>query len=122
VPYGTIDRTDTQSKTFGGSCRRPMTTRYSANGNHFVVGGSIDNGNSAFNANSTLGFISPDLVVGINPAIPGNGSIIHTAGNVGYTPVGINTKNTYYGLYFTDTFDITERLAATAVGATMSPR
>ncbi len=79
VPYGTIDRTDTQSKTFGGSLQATNDDKIFGHGNHFVVGGSIDNGNSAFNANSTLGFISPDLSVGINPAIPGNGSIIHTA-------------------------------------------
>ncbi|MEA2881965.1 MAG: iron complex outerrane recepter protein, partial [Bradyrhizobium sp.] len=114
VPYGTIDRTDTQSKTFGGSLQATSDDKVFGHGNHFVVGGSIDNGNSAFNANSTLGFISPDLGIGINPAVPGNGSIIHTLGNVGYTPVGINTRNTYYGIYTTDTFDITERLAATA--------
>jgi iron complex outermembrane receptor protein len=116
VPYGTIDRTDTQSKTFGGSLQATNDDKIFGHGNHFVVGGSIDNGNSAFNANSTLGFISPDLNIGVNPAIPGNGSVIHTLGNVGYTPVGINTKNTYYGLYFTDTFDITDKLAATAGG------
>lgn len=114
VPYGTIDRTNTQSNTFGGSLQATNDDKINGHGNHFVVGGSIDRGSTDFNANSTLGYIYPDLVVGINPAIPGNGSIIHTLGNVGYTPVGIHSTNTYYGLFASDTFDITERLAATA--------
>jgi iron complex outermembrane receptor protein len=116
VPYGTIDRTRTDSSTFGGSLQATNDDRIFGHGNHFVVGGSIDRGASNFAATSTLGYIYPDLSVGINPAIPGNGSIIHTLGNVGYTPVTIDTRNTYYGLYVTDTFDLTENLAATAGG------
>lgn len=114
VPYGTIDRTNTSSNTFGGSLQATNDDRILGFGNHFVIGGSIDRGSTAFNANSTLGYIYPDLSVGYNPSIPGNGSIIHTVGNLGYTPVGIDTRNTYYGLYLSDTFDITDKLSATA--------
>jgi iron complex outermembrane receptor protein len=114
VPYGSIDRTKTSSDTFGGSLQATNDDRLFGHGNHFVVGGSIDRGKTAFDATSTLGYIYPDLTVGFNPAIPGNGSVIHTLGNVGYTPVSINTRNTYYGIYATDTFDITDALAATA--------
>ncbi|MBB5045710.1 iron complex outermembrane receptor protein [Rhodopseudomonas rhenobacensis] len=113
VPYGSIDRTSTDSDTFGGSLQATNEQRLFDHGNRFVVGGSIDRGSTAFGANSTLGYIYPDLSVGLNPAIPGNGQIIHTLGNLGYTPVGIDTKNTYYGLFTTDTFDITEKLAVT---------
>lgn len=114
VPYGTIDRTNTSSNTFGGSLQATNDDRIFGFGNHFVIGGSIDRGSTAFNANSTLGYIYPDLSVGYNPSIPGNGSVIHTVGNLGYTPVGIDTRNTYYGLYLSDTFDITDKLSATA--------
>jgi iron complex outermembrane recepter protein len=114
VPYGTIDRTNTSSNTFGGSLQATNDDKIFGFGNHFVIGGSIDRGSTAFNANSTLGYIYPDLSVGYNPSIPGNGSIIHTVGNLGYTPVGIDTRNTYYGLYLSDTFDITDKLSATA--------
>jgi iron complex outermembrane receptor protein len=116
VPYGTIDRTSTNSNTFGGSLQATNDDRIFGHGNHFVVGGSIDRGSTNFGATSTLGYIYPDLSVGINSAIPGNGSVIHTLGNVGYTPVTIDTRNTYYGLYVTDTFDITDKLSATAGG------
>ena len=114
VPYGTIDRTNTRSDTFGGSLQATNDAKVFGRDNHFVVGGSIDRGRTAFDAASTLGFINPDLTIGINPAIPGNGALIHTLGNIGYAPVGIDTRNTYYGLYATDTLDITSRLSVTA--------
>jgi iron complex outermembrane receptor protein len=42
--------------------------------------------------------------------------MIHTAGNIGYSPVELAAGNSYYGLYATDTFDVTSSLSAT-VGA-----
>lgn len=114
VPYGSVDRTGTDSNTIGGSLQATNDDKLLGHGNHFVVGGSIDRGATAFAATSTLGYIFPDLFIGTNPAIPGNGSVIHTLGNVGYTPISIDTRNTYYGLYVADTFDITDRLAASA--------
>lgn len=114
VPYGTIDRTMTSSNTFGGSLQVASDAKLFDHDNHFVLGGSIDRGNTSFGANSTLGYIFPDLSVGNNPAMPGSGSIIHTLGDVGYSSVGLDARNTYYGVYTTDTFSITERLAATA--------
>src|SRR5262249_24689950 len=81
--------------------------------NHFVFGGSIDHGETKFSSNSELGFIFPDLFVGTNPAIPGMGAIIHTLGNVGYVPVGLDAQNTYYGVYFSDTFDVTPAFSVT---------
>lgn len=116
VPYGSIDQTSTRSDTFGGSLQATNDDKIWGHGNHFAVGGSIDRGNTNFAATSTLGYIYPDLNVGFNPSIPGNGSVIHTLGNVGYTPVTIDTRNTYYGLYATDTFDVTDRLAITGGG------
>lgn len=114
VPYGTIDRTNTQADTVGGSLQATNDAQLFGHVNHFVAGGSIDHSRSTFNANSTLGYIFPDLNVGNNAAIPGNGQIVHTLGNIGFSPVDLNAKNTYYGLYAVDTFDITSQLSATA--------
>lgn len=114
TPYGTIDRTATQATTVGGSLQTTNTGRLFDHGNHLVVGGSIDRSAVGFVADSTLGFVNPDLTVTLNPAIPGNGAIIHTLGGIGYAPLSIGTQNTYYGLYALDTFDIAEGLAATA--------
>ena len=71
---------------------------------------------AGFSSSSTLGFINPDLSVTMNPAIPGNGAIIHTLGNIGPIPVNLDAQNTYYGLYAIDTFDLTSQLSLTLGG------
>jgi iron complex outermembrane receptor protein len=65
---------------------------------------------------SELGYIFPDLFVGPNSAVPGTGQIIHTGGNIGFAPVSLAAWNTYYGAYFSETFDLTTRLSLTAGG------
>jgi iron complex outermembrane recepter protein len=114
TPYGTLDRTQTEATTIGGSLQATSNAKLLDHGNQFTVGASIDQSAIDFSANSTLAFIFPNLLVAPNPAIPGNGLVIHTPGNLGYSAVGLDARNTYYGLYVTDTFDLTERLAATA--------
>src|SRR5262249_33189960 len=42
--------------------------------------------------------------------------IIHTAGNIGFSPVSLGAWQTYYGAYFNETFDLTNRLSVTAGG------
>src|SRR5262249_57281993 len=63
-----------------------------------------------------VGFIYPDLFVGPNAAVPGTGEIIHTAGNLGFSPVSLAAWQTYYGAYFNEIFDLTNRLSLTAGG------
>jgi iron complex outermembrane receptor protein len=75
--------------------------------NNFVIGASVDRSKIGFRANSELGFIYPDLFVGPNVAVPGTGQIIHTAGNLGFSPVSLGAWQTYYGAYFNETFDLT---------------
>lgn len=114
TPWGTIDRTANHATTLGASLQAASTKRLFDHGNNFLVGGSIDYSRGNFNADSTLGIINPDLTVAADPTIPGTGSIIHTLGGFGYGPVDTNTRNAYYGVYALDTFDIDERLSATA--------
>src|SRR5262249_52270716 len=84
--------------------------------NFFTIGASVDRSKIGFQANSELGVISPDLFVGPTPAIPGTGQIIHTAANIGFAPVSLAAWQTYYGAYFNETFDLTNRLSLTAGG------
>jgi iron complex outermembrane recepter protein len=113
TPYGTIDRTNTDTTTVGASLQAASNEKVFGHDNQFIVGGSIDHSQIGFNAASTLGYIYPNLFVGTNSTVPGTGQVIHTAGNLGYSPVGLDAQNTYYGLYTTDTLDLTPRLAAT---------
>jgi iron complex outermembrane receptor protein len=114
VPYGTIDRTSTDATTIGASAEASSNAKLFGHGNSFSFGGSVDHSRVGFGANSELGFIFPDLSVGPNSAIPGTGSIIHTAGNIGYSPVSLNARSSYYGLYTMDVFDITSTLSLNA--------
>jgi iron complex outermembrane receptor protein len=114
TPYGTVDRTNTDATTVGASLQGNSSEKLFGHDNQFTIGGSIDHSRISFGAKSELGYIYPNLFVGQNPAIPGTGQVIHTLGNLGYSPVDFDARNTYYGLYVTDTFDITPRLSATA--------
>jgi iron complex outermembrane receptor protein len=114
VPYGTIDRTSTDATTIGASVEASSSAKLFGHGNNFSIGGSIDHSRTGFGASSELGFINPDLSVGPNSLIPGTGSIIHTADNIGYSPVSLKARSSYYGLYTTDVFDITKNLSLNA--------
>ena len=116
IPYGTVDRTSTEARVFGGTLQFTNDAKLFGHGNSFIAGASIDHGRVRFDANSELGYIYPDLSVGPNAAVAGTGSAIRTAGNIGYAPVVLNARNTYYGLYARNTFDITRQLSVTAGG------
>jgi iron complex outermembrane receptor protein len=114
TPYGTLDRTADKNGTIGASLQLTGTAPLLGHGNHFIAGASVDASTGEFTASSELGTLNSALVVGIDPTIPGAGSTIHTLGGIGYAPIDANTSNNYYGLYALDTFDVTDRLAATA--------
>ena len=114
VPYGTLDRTNTDSVTVGASLQATSDARLFDHGNRFTIGASLDHSWTNFTSSSTLGIINPDLSITTYGAIPGLGQVIHTLGNLGFVPVDLDAQNTYYGLYLTDTFDITSQLSVTA--------
>jgi iron complex outermembrane receptor protein len=113
TPYGTVDRTNTDAKTLGGSLQATSDAALAGHQNHFVAGASVDHSRVNFSAGSKLGYIYPSLFVGDNDVLPGSGQIIHTLGNIGLAPVQIRSTTTYYGVYATDTVDLTPQLAAT---------
>jgi iron complex outermembrane recepter protein len=116
VPYGTVDRTFTRARTYGGAAQVINDDKIFGHGNYFNMGASIDQSRIGFSGNSELGYIYPDLSVGENSALPGSGSIIHTLGLIGYAPVTLGAQSTYYGAFLSDTFDITNAISVTAGG------
>jgi iron complex outermembrane receptor protein len=114
TPYGTVDRTSTNATTVGASLQATNDAQLFGHGNYFSVGSSIDHSRVAFGASSELGYIYPDLSISSNTGVAGTGSVIHTLANIGYSPVSLNARSTYYGFYATDVFDITPRLSANA--------
>lgn len=117
IPYGTLDRTNTHTTTGGGSAQAVRTATLFGRANLFTAGVSYDESHVRFDADSTLGLIFPDLSVQTTPtAVPGAGQVIHTAGAIAYSPVSIHSTTEAWGLYATDTFDLTDRLFLTLSG------
>ncbi len=106
---GQIDRNTVKTDSYGGSLQATSTTQLFGHDNHFVVGASVDHGNTNFQATSELGTLDNNLFV------TGLGVYIDQP-NAGLAPVNLNAKNTYLGVYATNTFDITSQLALTAGG------
>jgi iron complex outermembrane receptor protein len=116
TPWGTVDRTYTNAMTTGAVLQALNDDKVFGHDNNFIIGASVDRSKIGFQANSELGYIFPDLFTGPNAAVPGTGQIIHTAGNLGFSPVSSAAWQTYYGAYFNETFDLTNRLSLTAGG------
>jgi iron complex outermembrane recepter protein len=106
---GEIDRNSTSSNSFGGSLQGTSTSQLFGHDNHFVVGTSVDHGRSQFRTSSELGTIDQNFFV------TGTGVFIDQP-DAGLTPANLTTKNTYVGVYATNTFDITSQLSLTAGG------
>src|SRR6516162_8420624 len=116
TPWGTFDRTFTKALTTGASLQALNDDKVFDHDNYFVIGASVDRSKIGFQGNTELDFIYPDLFVGPNAAVPGTGQIIHTAADIGFSPVSLAAWQTYYGAYFNETFDLTNRLSLTAGG------
>lgn len=104
---GEIDRTQSNAASYGGSVQATSTTKVLDHPNNIVVGMSVDRGHVQFNGGSELGTIDQNLFV------TGTGFIINQPD---LAPVSLVSNTTYTGLYATDTFEITPRLALTAGG------
>lgn len=108
---GEIDRTFTNTNSFGGSAQVASSADLFGHGNNFVFGLSIDRGLVQFSTSSELGTINANTF----PTVIGAGLFIdQPSGDV--APVGLGAQTLYTGVYATDTFDVTKRLAITAGG------
>jgi iron complex outermembrane recepter protein len=105
--FGQVDRTFSAAAGYGGSVQATSTSKVLDRPNNIVVGMSIDRGHMQFNAASELGTIDQNLFVN------GTGFIIN---QTNLAPVSLLSDTTYTGLFATDTFEITPRLALTAGG------
>nr|MEA2798770.1 iron complex outerrane recepter protein [Phenylobacterium sp.] len=116
IAYGSLDRTRTRSTTVGFSLQAVRSAPLAGRTNIFAAGLSLDQSRVRFGADSTLGLIEPELSVQTTGSIPGLGQIVSTAGGIAYNPVDIRATNDAYGLYATDTLDLTDRLFLTLSG------
>jgi len=112
VPIGENDREWIRSVGVGGSLQATSTASILNRENSLSVGATIDRATTDFQSSAELGVFNGALQLlgsGLFVATPENTSI--TA-----TPVSLGATNSYYGVYVTDTFNVTADLAVTASG------
>ncbi|MGC2414268.1 MAG: TonB-dependent receptor [Stellaceae bacterium] len=112
IPIGQTDFETIHAIGVGGALQTTYTGKLLAHDNNFVFGGSIDHSTVDFQSSAGLGVINSLLQV-----VPA-GFFVDTPENTGFiaTPVGLSASNNYYGIFLTDTFDVTPALAVTASG------
>jgi outer membrane receptor protein involved in Fe transport len=108
-PYAQLNRTSTNTDGYGATLQANFRGDILGRPNRFIIGGSFDGGRTRFKATSEVGALTLDRGFdepGIVIAQP-DGSI---------TPVDVKATNAYYGLYFSNILDVTDRLTATVSG------
>jgi outer membrane receptor protein involved in Fe transport len=115
---GGNDSTAVNSFSYGGTLQGVSKARLFGLPNQLLVGGSIDLGRARVRSQSELGALDPNTL-----AISGLGIVIDQSlnpgldeGDVEVTPVDLIARTQYYGLYFMNTLDVTNRLSLTAGG------
>jgi iron complex outermembrane recepter protein len=115
---GGNDRVSVDSFSYGGALQAISKAHFFNRPNQFLVGASVDLGRARAKSQSELGVIDPRTLV-----VSGLGIIIDQslnpdldAGDVEVTPVDLLVHTQYYGLYFMNTLDVTNRLAVTIGG------
>ena len=102
--FGVIDKVDQDNESFGGSVQAVDRGSLFGFRNQFLVGTSWDHGQVSYQTETELGTFGPKFVV--------NGSGIILGGD-DFFGRDIDTTSDYFGVYFTNTTDLTDRLALT---------
>jgi len=108
-PYARLDETATDSNGYGASLQATHRAELLGRPNRLLAGVSYDGGSTLFSARSSLGGLAFDR------GFAGPGVVLDQAdGSV--TPVRLSASNSYYGLYASDTLDVTPALSLTVSG------
>ena len=108
-PYSQLDQTATDSNGFGLALQGTHRSEVFGRPNRLLAGASYDGGRTTFSARSSLGALALDRGF-VGPGI----TISQDGGSI--TPVRLDATNNYYGLYASDTLDVTDRLSLTLSG------
>jgi outer membrane receptor protein involved in Fe transport len=108
-PFGSIERLNTSSRSWGGAVEAQEKVPLFGRPNLFIAGVSYDHGRSNYTTSSELGTIGPKYVV------EGSGIIVRDEENE-LSPRDLDAENTYWGVYFSDAFDVTDELTVTVGG------
>ncbi len=108
-PYSQLDQTATDTNGYGASVQGTYKAEPLGRPNQLLVGAGYDGGSTVFSARTSVGALAADR------GFAGPGVVLDLAdGSV--TPVRLRARNDYYGVYASDTLDVTERLSLTVSG------
>ena len=107
---GENDNSTVTSLGIGGALQSVYTAPLFDRGNHLVAGISVDHADVDFHSTNELGTIDPNTLL-----VSGLGIIIAQPDGT-LTPVNLATTTNYYGLYASDTFDVTPEFSVTIGG------
>lgn len=112
LPIGELDFETIRTVAAGGAIQGTDIDSILGHGNQLTFGGGVDKDWIEFASSAEIGLINPALVVGQS------GYFVTTPEGTSFsaTPVGLNAATTYYGIYVTDTFDVTPDFTLTASG------
>ncbi|PPC99265.1 MAG: TonB-dependent receptor [Hyphomicrobium sp.] len=105
---GSIERINTDADSYGVALQAVEKSNLFGRPNQFLVGVSYDHGNVNYQTSSEVGTIGNRFVVS------GTGAIVENP--LELAPRNLDTENNYYGIYFTNTLDVTDQLAVTVGG------
>jgi len=107
-PLGSIERINQIAKSHGVTLQAVEKSKLFGMGNQFLIGGSYDHGEVAYDTSSELGEIGNRFVV------TGSGFIAVSPDDL--QPRNLITENDYYGLYFSNALDLTDAFTLTIGG------
>ncbi len=106
---GEIDRSSNNTNSYGGSLQTTSKDKLIGHDNIFIAGASLDYGYVKAASKAELGMIDTQ-----NFVVTGNGIFLSSPLDI--APVDVKIATNYYGLYFWDSFDVTDWLTATVGG------
>jgi outer membrane receptor protein involved in Fe transport len=107
-PLGSLDKTRQVTDSFGFAGQAVNKDYVAGFKNQFLIGASYDHGNTGYGASSTLGQFGPQFVVSSLDVL--------LVAPEEVQPRDLTTLNDYYGVYFSDTVDLTSDWALTVGG------
>ena len=105
---GSIERINQKAESYGVTLEAVEKSHLFGRPNQLLVGGSYDHGEVSYSTSSEVGEIGPRFVV------EGTGVIAVEPDDL--IPRLLDTENTYWGVYFSNTLDVTDDLAVTVGG------
>ncbi len=106
---GELDYTSNNTNSFGGSLQATAKDKIFDRNNIFIAGASADIGAVKATSVAELGTIDPQSLTVI-----GNGVFLSNPLDI--APLDLKISTNYYGVYFSDTVDVTKALSATVGG------